>query len=171
MKREISGGRRRVHRRLAIGGPLLFMAAIVIGTAAPAMLVGLRLLQGLSAGGGWGSATTFIAESAPPGRRGFYTSIGQACITTSTLLGSVVVAIVNASFSSTDVDRWAWRIPFLLGALLVPVGVYMQRTLDETPAFNRLSVDSPGRPEVSDSIRPTTAAFGLTVIAACSRSS
>ena len=137
-----------------------------IGTAAPVLLVCLRLLQGLSAGGGWGSATTFIAESAPPSSRGLYTSIGQACITSSTLLGSVVVAIVNATFSPADVDRWAWRIPFLLGALLVPAGVYMQRRLDETPAFHQLgqSAGRPGAATVSGGVRPTATAFGLTIV-------
>lgn len=136
-----------------------------VGTAAPLLLVALRLLQGLSAGGGWGSATAFIAESAPPGWRGFYTAIGQACITTSTLLGSVVVAVVNASFSPADVDRWAWRIPFLLGGLLLPVGLYMRRHLDETPAFERTRRSGAAASQtISAGIRPMAAAFGLTVI-------
>ena len=124
----------------------------------------MRLLQGLCAGGGWGSATAFIIESAPPARRGFYGAIGQASITSSTLLGSIVAAVVNAAFSPDQVDRWAWRIPFLLGVVLLPVGLYMRRTIAETPAFARTPRGSEAQRDRRGAFSLTANAFGFTVI-------
>ena len=135
-----------------------------IGSLASVLLVSLRLLQGLCAGGGWGSATAFIIESAPPARRGFYGAIGQASITSSTLLGSIVAAVVNAAFSPDQVDRWAWRIPFLLGVVLLPVGLYMRRTIEETPAFARAPRGSEAQRDRRGAFGLTANAFGFTVI-------
>jgi MHS family proline/betaine transporter-like MFS transporter len=135
-----------------------------IGSLAPVLLVSLRLLQGLCAGGGWGSATAFIIESAPPGKRGFYGGIGQACITSSTLLGSTVAAIVNACFSPSDVDRWAWRIPFLFGAVLVPIGLYMRRNMEETPAFVAARRLPRASRDLNGSFALMAQAFGFTII-------
>ena len=106
-----------------------------IGLLAPVLLVVMRLVQGLAAGGEWGGATAFIVESAPAGRRGLFGSIGQASIAASSLLGSVVVATIAGIFTADQMQDWAWRVPFLLGGLLLPVGVYMRRNLQETPAF------------------------------------
>ena len=106
-----------------------------IGVLAPVLLVALRLIQGLSAGGEWGSATSFIIESAPHAKRGLYGSIGQASIASSTLVSSVLVAIVSAVFTPAQMDDWAWRVPFLLGAILIPIGFYMRRNMAETAAF------------------------------------
>ncbi|WP_164311425.1 MFS transporter, partial [Streptococcus pneumoniae] len=77
------------------------------------------LIQGLAAGGEWGGATAFIIESAPAGRRGLFGGIGQASIASASLLGSVVVAIVAGLVTAQQMNDWAWRIPFLLGGLLV----------------------------------------------------
>ncbi|MBN8943861.1 MAG: MFS transporter [Rhizobiales bacterium] len=106
-----------------------------IGIMAPILLVLMRLIQGLAAGGEWGGATAFIIESAPAGRRGLFGGIGQASIASASLLGSVVVAIVAGLVTAQQMNDWAWRIPFLLGGLLVPVGFYMRRNIEETPAF------------------------------------
>ena len=105
------------------------------GLLAPVLLLALRLIQGLAAGGEWGTAASFLVESAPDGKRGLFGGLGQASITASALLSSVVVMILNASYSTSEIDQWAWRVPFLLGGLLLPVGIYMRRNLDETPAF------------------------------------
>jgi MFS family permease len=135
-----------------------------IGILAPVLLVSLRLVQGLCAGGGWGNATAFIIESAPAGRRGLYGGIGQACITSSTLLGSLVVAVVNARFSPAEVDRWAWRVPFLLGAVLIPIGLYMRRNIEETPTFKEAQRPARATHASADSMALTAKAFGFTII-------
>ena len=135
-----------------------------IGALAPVLLVSLRLIQGLCAGGGWGSATAFIIESAPATGRGYYGAIGQAAITSSTLLGSTVAAVVNAAFSPVQVDRWAWRIPFLLGVALLPVGFYMRRNIEETPIFARARTRAEPRSGFGDAFGLTAQAFGFTVI-------
>jgi MHS family proline/betaine transporter-like MFS transporter len=106
-----------------------------IGLAAPICLVVLRLIQGLSTGGEWGTATSFIVESAPEGKRGWYGGLGQASIAAASMLSSAVVAVMTNVFSPSEMDSWAWRLPFLLGGLIVVVGIYMRRTLQETPAF------------------------------------
>jgi MHS family proline/betaine transporter-like MFS transporter len=106
-----------------------------IGIMAPALLVALRIVQGLAAGGEWGSATSLIVESAPAGKRGLFGGFGQASIASGTLLSSLVVTVVTSAFTAQQMETWAWRLPFLLGGLLVVVGVYMRRTLRETPAF------------------------------------
>ncbi|MGK3114352.1 MFS transporter [Candidatus Pantoea formicae] len=105
------------------------------GIIAPILLVVIRLIQGLAAGGEWGTATTFVVESAPMGKRGFYGALGQAAIASAQLVTSLVVAVITLIFTEHQMVEWAWRIPFLLGAVLLPVGAYMRRNLEETPAF------------------------------------
>ena len=91
----------------------------IIGIAAPALLVLFRLLQGFSAGGEMGGASVFVAEYAPPKRRGFYVSwVEMGCIV-GFLLGSVVALILNLSLSDDELLSWGWRIPFLLAGPLV----------------------------------------------------
>jgi MHS family proline/betaine transporter-like MFS transporter len=92
-------------------------------------------VQGLSAGGEWGTSTAFIVEWAPERRRGLFGSLQQSSVAAGLLLGSSVAATVNTVFPADAVDAWAWRIPFLLGGLLGPVGLYLRRHVDETPAF------------------------------------
>ena len=108
-----------------------------IGVAAPIFVVAARLVQGFSAGGEWGGSTAFIVEWAPPGRRGLYGSLQQCSVAGGLLLGSGVAALVNTFLPAAAVDSWGWRIPFLLGGLLGPVGLYMRKHIDETPAFRR----------------------------------
>jgi MHS family proline/betaine transporter-like MFS transporter len=135
-----------------------------IGNAAPILLVALRLLQGLCAGGGWGTGTSFVVESAPAGRRGFYGAVGQACITSSTLLGSTVAAGISAIFGPQQVDEWAWRIPFLLGAALVPVGFFMRRHVVDTPAFARARQEEPAPIALRQASTLMAKAFGFTIV-------
>jgi MHS family proline/betaine transporter-like MFS transporter len=137
-----------------------------IGIMAPVLLVAMRLLQGLAAGGEWGGATAFIIESAPEGRRGLFGSIGQASIASSNLLGSVVVALIAGMFTAEQMQDWAWRVPFLLGGLLLPVGLYMRRNIQETPAFVEAQ-KSPQQHAPHDLGSPLTLlgkAFGFTVV-------
>jgi MHS family proline/betaine transporter-like MFS transporter len=106
-----------------------------IGILAPALLVACRLLQGFSAGGEWGGATAFIVEWAPAQRRGFFGSFQQASVAAGFLLGSAIAALFSTLLSAGQMDAWGWRLPFLLGVLLLPVGVYMRRNVEETPAY------------------------------------
>lgn len=106
-----------------------------IGIAAPLMIVFGRLLQGFATGGEFASATSFLIESAPPKRRGLYGSwqmFGQGL---AVLSGASVAALVTRGLSPEAVDAWGWRIPFLIGLLIGPVGLWIRRHLNETEAF------------------------------------
>lgn len=133
-------------RRAALIGTLFMMAlstvgiglipsASTIGIAAPILLVICRLVQGFSAAGEWGSAAAFMVEWAPPNRRGFYGALQQSCTGGGLLLGSGVAALVSTLLSPEQMSDWGWRIPFILGGILLPVGIYTRRYVDETPAF------------------------------------
>lgn len=106
-----------------------------IGILAPLLLVICRLLQGFAAGGEWGGATAFIVEWAPKGRRGFFGSFQQASVAGGLLLGSGVAALFSTVLTPDQMESWGWRLPFLLGFLLVPVGIYMRSNIEETPAY------------------------------------
>jgi len=136
-----------------------------IGVAAPALVVFARLVQGFSAGGEWGGSTTFIVEWAPEGRRGFYGSLQQSSVAGGLLLGSAIAALLNTMVPPETLENWAWRIPFLLGGLLGPVGLYMRRNIEETPAFAR-AAEMPSE-NVSPSIAPlrlAMRALGFTIL-------
>ncbi|WP_236787613.1 MFS transporter [Amycolatopsis sp. GM8] len=109
-----------------------------IGTAAPALILVGRLLQGFSAGGEFGSAAVFLTEWASPGRRGFFGSFHQVGTYGGLLLGLFVVATLTSVAGPADVKAWAWRVPFLLGALLAIVVLILRRRVGETPEFERL---------------------------------
>jgi len=137
-----------------------------IGVAAPALVVFARLVQGFSAGGEWGGSTTFIVEWAPEGRRGFYGSLQQSSVAGGLLLGSAIAALLNTMVPPETLENWAWRIPFLLGGLLGPVGLYMRRNIEETPAFAR-AAEMPSSENVSPSIAPlrlAMRALGFTIL-------
>jgi MFS family permease len=136
-----------------------------IGPAASILIVIARMLQGFSAGGEWGGSTAFIVEWAPENQRGFYGSLQQCSVAGGLLLGSVVAASVSTVLTAQTVDAWAWRIPFLLGGLLGPVGLYMRRHIGETPAFARAAQET----TPATSAAPTLAwlaarAFGFTIL-------
>lgn len=104
-----------------------------IGFWAPTLLVCCRLLQGFSAGGQWTSATTFVVEWAPAGHRGYFSSFQQVSVTAGFLLGSVSAALLNTFLTADQMDRWGWRVLFLAGSLLIPVGLYVRRYVAEPP--------------------------------------
>ena len=94
-----------------------------IGVAAPLLLVVARLLQGFSAGGEWGSSTAYIVEWAPQDQRGFYGSFQQTSVVAGLLLGSGIAALFATLLTTEQMDGWGWRVPFLLGGILGPVGL------------------------------------------------
>ena len=135
-----------------------------IGLLAPALLVACRLMQGFAAGGEWGGATAFIVEWAPEGRRGFFGSFQQASVAGGLLLGSGVAALCSTLLSPGQMEDWGWRVPFLLGGLLVPVGVYMRRNIEETPAYRDAARHGPPPAEASGNWGLAAQAFGFTVL-------
>src|SRR5437764_11202188 len=109
-----------------------------IGILAPILLVAMRVLQGLALGGEYGGAATYIAEHAPDGRRGFYTSWIQTTATMGIVLALLVILICRLSFGDQTFGDWGWRVPFLLSAILVVLSGYIRLKLEESPLFARL---------------------------------
>jgi MFS family permease len=124
-----------------------------IGIAAPVILIGLRLLQGLALGGEYGGAATYVAEHAPHGRRGYYTSWIQTTATLGLFLSLLVILFVRTSIGEEAFAAWGWRIPFLVSALLLAVSVWIRMRLSESPTFQRMKSEGKG------SKAPLTEAF------------
>lgn len=108
-----------------------------IGIAAPILIVIGRLLQGFATGGEFSSSTSFLIEVSPSGRRGFYGSLQMAGQAASILVGTLVGIAVTTIFSKEQLHTWAWRLPFILGLLIGPIGFYIRRHLNETSLFER----------------------------------
>lgn len=134
-----------------------------IGFFAPLLLVAARLVQGFSAGGEWGTSTAYIVEWAPTGKRGFFGSFQQASVVAGLLLGSGTAALINTFLTGAQMDAWGWRIPFLIGGILGPVGFYMRRTMEETPAYVAVSKVAPAEDQ-SSGLALAARAFGFTIV-------
>lgn len=137
----------RVGRRAALTLTLMLMAcgsAVValtpsyaqIGLAAPIILLAARLIQGFSAGGEVGAATTYLLESAPPEKRASVTAWQAHSQQLAIFFGSLAGVVLAAVLTKEQLYAWGWRIPFLLGALVAPVALYIRRQLPETIAAN-----------------------------------
>jgi MFS family permease len=109
-----------------------------IGLLAPAIVLCARLLQGISAGGEFGTATAMLIEYAPKGRRNFYGSWQMFAQALGALLAVAMGSALTHLFTQEALNSWAWRIPFLFGLLIGPVGFYIRRNLPETEAFQKL---------------------------------
>jgi MFS family permease len=125
-----------------------------IGVAAPILLIALRLLQGLALGGEYGGAATYVAEHAPDGKRGLYTSWIQTTATLGLLLALVVNFLTRKAMSPEAFDAGGWRIPFLLSIVLLAVSVYIRLQLQESPVFREIKAEG------KLSKAPLTEAFG-----------
>ncbi|MCP1372813.1 MFS transporter [Dyella lutea] len=108
-----------------------------IGVAAPVILIALRLLQGLALGGEYGGAATYVAEHAPDGKRGLYTSFIQITATFGLFISLLVILGCKMALGP-KFDEWGWRIPFLLSSVLLAVSVYIRLQLSESPAFKQM---------------------------------
>jgi MHS family proline/betaine transporter-like MFS transporter len=106
-----------------------------IGAAAPLLIVLARLLQGMATGGEFASATSFLVESAPPGRRGFYGSLQMVGQSVAALAGAAAGMLITQGLTPEQIDSWGWRLPFIFGLLIGPVGLWIRRHLNETEAF------------------------------------
>jgi MFS family permease len=109
-----------------------------IGVFAPILLVLLRLIQGLALGGEYGGAATYIAEHAPDGQRGYYTSFIQTTATLGLFVSLGVILLCRAQLGEDAFKDWGWRIPFLLSIALVIFSYWLRRSLEESPLFQRL---------------------------------
>ena len=132
----------------------LLPGASSIGIAAPIILIGLRMLQGLALGGEYGGAATYVAEHAPDDKRGYYTSWIQTTATLGLFLSLVVILIVQGSMSKDAFAAWGWRIPFLLSFILLGISVWIRLSLSESPTFQRMKDEGKG------SKAPLSEAFG-----------
>lgn len=112
--------------------------ASTIGVAAPFLLLGLRVIQGLALGGEWGGAVLMTVEHAPAHRRGWYGSLVQVGVPAGTLIANLVFLIVAASIDREALLTWGWRVPFLASIVLVAVGIYIRLQIEETPSFQEV---------------------------------
>jgi MFS family permease len=125
-----------------------------IGMAAPVILILLRLLQGLALGGEYGGAATYVAEHAPRGKRGLYTSFIQITATFGLFLSLLVILGTRLGLGTETFEAWGWRVPFLVSAILVGVSVYIRLQLHESPVFQEMKAQG----KVSKA--PLSEAFG-----------
>ncbi|MFT2213551.1 MFS transporter [Rhizobium giardinii] len=128
--------------------------AASIGIAAPILLIALRMLQGLALGGEYGGAATYVAEHAPQGKRGYFTSWIQTTATLGLFLSLVVIVTVQMLLGKEAFADWGWRIPFLLSCILLGVSVWIRLKMNESPAFKKMKEEGKG------SKAPLTEAFG-----------
>jgi len=109
-----------------------------IGLAAPVILILLRILQGLSAGGEWGGAVLMSVEHAPKGKRGLYGIFPQLGVPFGMLLASAMLAIMRVVAPGDAFEEWGWRVPFLFSVVLIVVGFIIRKTVDESPVFSEI---------------------------------
>ncbi|SJZ69362.1 Predicted arabinose efflux permease, MFS family [Enhydrobacter aerosaccus] len=125
-----------------------------IGFAAPVLFIACRLVQGLALGGEYGGAATYVAEHAPHGRRGYYTSWIQTTATAGLFLSLLVILVLRINLSPAQFADWGWRVPFLVSILLLGVSIWIRLQLEESPAFKRI------KEEGRHSKTPLREAFG-----------
>lgn len=145
----------RLGRRWALSWSILLMSAssfcigllpsyAMIGLWAPLGLLLLRMVQGFSASGEYAGAATFLSEYAPEGKRGLYTSFVPASTATGLLAGSLMVAVMYQVLSTSALQSWGWRIPFLLAGPLGLVGRYIRVHLEDSPRYREMSEKATG---------------------------
>jgi MFS family permease len=131
---------------IVIMGASTFLVGILpgsetIGIAAAIILIVLRCLQGLALGGEYGGAATYVAEHAPNGRRGFYTSFIQITATAGLFLSLLVILAVRLAVGEEAFLDWGWRVPFLLSVFLLAISVYIRSQMNESPAFQKMKAE------------------------------
>ena len=140
-----------------------------IGLAAPLLLLLCRLVQGFSTGGEWGGAAAFLVEHAPPGKRGLVGAVQQFSVGLALIAGTLTAAVLNGWLSKDDMLAWGWRVPFLIGFVLAPIGLYLRSKVAESPAYSRTVerkqvAASPFVESLTTHRLPVLAAFGLSAI-------
>jgi len=125
-----------------------------IGVAAPVILIGLRLLQGLALGGEYGGAATYVAEHAPHGKRGAYTAWIQTTATLGLFLSLMVILATRTMIGEEAFADWGWRVPFLVSVVMLIISVYIRLSMNESPAFVKM------KSEGKTSKAPLSESFG-----------
>ena len=123
---------------IATAGVGLLPSAASIGLAAPAIIILLRVLQGLALGGEYGGAAIYVSEHSADHRRGYFTSFIQASVVGGFVLSLVVVLTCKAAMSAETWNAWGWRVPFLLSILLLAISLWMRLKLSESPVFQAM---------------------------------
>ncbi|NCP17939.1 MAG: MHS family MFS transporter [Erythrobacter sp.] len=155
---------------IATAGVGLIPSAASIGLAAPIIVIAFRILQGLALGGEYGGAAIYVAEHAPPEKRGFYTSFIQASVVGGFALSIIVVLACRAIIPAGDFAAWGWRVPFLLSIILLGISLWMRLKLSESPVFQAMKEagETAGNPFVESFTYPGNkkrifvALFGIT---------
>jgi len=124
------------------------------GIVAPIVLIALRLIQGLALGGEYGGAAIYVAEHAPPGKRGYYTSWIQTTATLGLFMALLLILLIRTWMGEESFGNWGWRIPFLLSGILLAVSIWIRLSLNESPIFAKM------KEEGKTSKRPLSEAFG-----------
>ena len=140
----------------------------MIGIWAPILLILMRIIQGIGIGGEWGGALLLAYEYAPEKRKGFFGSIPQAGVTIGMLMATFIVSLMTL-FSEEQFLSWGWRIPFLMSAALVLVGLWIRKDIDETPEFKKVKesgkvAKAPLRETLTNHWREVIIAAGLKVV-------
>jgi len=125
-----------------------------LGIMAPVLLIAFRLIQGLALGGEYGGAAIYVAEHAPPGKRGYYTSWIQTTATLGLFMALLLILGIRTAMGEAAFGEWGWRIPFLLSAVLLGVSIWIRLSLNESPLFKKM------KEEGKASKRPLMEAFG-----------
>jgi MFS family permease len=157
---------------IATAGVGLIPTVDSIGIAAPIIVILLRVMQGLALGGEYGGAAIYVAEHAPPEKRGFYTSFIQASVAGGFVLSIIVVLACRALIPADAFAAWGWRVPFLLSLILLGISLWMRLKLSESPVFQAMKEagETAGNPFVESLTYPGNpkrlfvALFGITGI-------
>ena len=155
---------------IAPAGVGLIPDAATIGIAAPIIVIGFRILQGLALGGEYGGAAIYVAEHAPPEKRGFYTSFIQASVVGGFVLSIIVVLTCRWLIPAEEFAAWGWRVPFLLSIILLGISLWMRLKLSESPVFKAMKEagETSGNPFIESFTYPGNkkrifvALFGIT---------
>lgn len=143
---------------LLMGGATFLIGCIpsyeTIGFAAPLLVLILRLLQGLALGGEYGGAATYVAEHAPAGQKGYWTSWIQTTATVGLFISLMVILITKGILSEEQFDQWGWRVPFWVSILMVFVSYMIRKNMDESPVFAK------AKSEGKTSVNPLKESFG-----------
>jgi len=125
-----------------------------LGIMAPVLLIAFRLIQGLALGGEYGGAAIYVAEHAPPGKRGYYTSWIQTTATLGLFMALLLILGIRSAMGEAAFGDWGWRLPFLLSAILLIVSIWIRLSLNESPLFQKMKAEGKA------SKRPLSEAFG-----------
>ncbi|MCL9982992.1 MAG: MFS transporter [Erythrobacter sp.] len=141
---------------IATAGVGLIPTVDTIGMAAPIIVIVLRIIQGLALGGEYGGAAIYVAEHAPPEKRGFYTSFIQASVAGGFVLSIIVVLACRALIPEEAFAAWGWRVPFLLSIALLAISLWMRLKLSESPVFQAMkeSGETAGNPFIESFTYP-----------------